>query len=152
MQLLPFDEAVAVLDSALNGESNDPGMKLDLRALRGALPRRLLPVLNAADAKAEAGAESLARVRLASIGIHARPQVWITQQIRVDLLVGDRLVIEIGSKEFHADPGQYEKDHDRSAMLLALGCDLLEFTTDQVVHDWSFVEGIIIDRARASQQ
>jgi len=149
---LPFDEAVAVLDSALHLQADGGARSLDLPALRRSLPRRLHPVLDAADARAEAGAESLARVRLERMGIHARPQVWVTSRIRVDLLVNDRLVIEIGSKEFHADPKQYESDHDRSATLLALGCELLEFTTDQVMSDWPFVAGIIADRARATQQ
>ena len=148
--LLPFDEAVAVLDSALHRSAAGIGTAVDLDALRHTLPHRLHGVLDAADARAEAGAESLARVRLARIGIRARPQVWVTQKIRVDLLVQDRFVIEIGSKEFHADPTQYERDHDRAATLLALGCDVLEFTTGQVIHDWAFVEGIVADRVRAT--
>lgn len=146
IRLLPFDEAVALLDSALYSHP----AHLDIEAIRVRLPARFHSVLDAADPRSEAGAESLARVRLARVGIRARPQVWITRSIRVDLLVGDRLVIEIGSKEFHAHPDQYELDHERAATLLALGCDVLEFTTNQVMDDWDAVADIIAQRA--SQQ
>lgn len=152
VRLLPFDEAVAVLDSALHLAQVGTEPHLDMSRLRQELPHRLHAVLDAADRRSEAGAESLARVRLAGIGITARPQVWLTQQIRVDLLISDRLVVEIGSKEFHSDPRQYEEDHARSATLLALGCEVLEFTTSQVMDDWHFVEGIIADRARCASQ
>lgn len=153
IQLLPHDEAVAVVDSALQLASMRGAEPLDLQRLRLELPRRLHPVLDASDGRAEAGAESLARVRLARIGVVAHPQVWVTRTIRVDLLIHDRLIVEIGSKEFHADPGQYERDHARAATLLALGCDVLEFTTSQVMDDWDTIEGIIADHAkRASQQ
>lgn len=143
IRLLPFDEAVAVLDSALHAHPAQVGIE----QIRARIPSRFHPVLVAADSRAEAGAESLARVRLARIGVQARPQVWITRSIRVDLLIGDRHVIEIGSKEFHAHPDQYETDHERAATLLALGCDVLEFTTNQVMDDWDVVVDIIVRRA-----
>jgi very-short-patch-repair endonuclease len=153
IRLLPHDEAVAVVDSALHAGPIGGGRSLDLPRLRLELPRRFHPVIDAADGRAESGAETLARVRLARIGIVARPQVWVTQTIRVDLLIHDRLIVEIGSKEFHADPGQYEDDHARAATLLSLGCDVLEFTTSQIMDDWEVVEGIIADHAeRASRQ
>ncbi|HEY4267662.1 MAG TPA: DUF559 domain-containing protein [Galbitalea sp.] len=147
IQLLPFDEAVAVLDSALHLEMTNLDKTVDLQRLKRELPHRFHAVIEATDARAEAGAETLARVRLSQVGIAARPQVWVTSEIRVDLLIHDRLVVEIGSKEFHADPTQYEKDHNRAATLLALGCDVLEFTTNQVMDDWPFVLGIIADHA-----
>jgi len=148
IQRLPFDEAVAVLDSALHLDADGVGTAVDLQHLRHGLRRRFHAVLDAADARSESGAETLTRVRLGLIGIAARPQVWVTRGIRVDLVIHDRLVVEIGSKEFHADPQQYEKDHDRAATLRALGCDVLEFTTNQVIEDWPFIEGIIVDHVR----
>ena len=152
IEILPFDSAVAVLDSALHLEAVGLGSAVDLPALKHALPRRLQAVLDHTDSRSEAGAESLARVRLGRIGIAARPQVWVTRHIRVDLLIQDRLVIEIGSKEFHANASQYERDHDRAATLLALGCVVLDFTTNQVMDDWPFVQGIIAAHARRATQ
>lgn len=153
IRLLPFDEAVAVVDSALHRELTTATATLDMDRLRSQLPARLHPVLDTADPRSEAGAETLARVRLRRLGIVAHPQRWITRGIRVDLLIGDRLVVEIGSVAFHAHPDAYESDHSRSAVLLALGCDVLEFTTSQVMDDWPFVEGIILDHVgRATHQ
>jgi very-short-patch-repair endonuclease len=147
-RFLPFEQAVAVLDSALHQDLGGADPHLDLCRLRSALPARLQPVIEAADERAEAGAESLARVRLARAGVIARPQVRIARGIRVDLLIGDRLVVEIGSQEFHAHPDQYESDHDRAAVIVGLGFDLLEFTTLQVMDDWATVEGVILQRVR----
>ncbi|MEO6117080.1 MAG: hypothetical protein ABIP33_11900, partial [Pseudolysinimonas sp.] len=145
---LPFDQAVAVVDSARHQDRGGAVPQLDLSRLRFDLPARLHPVIDASDERAEAGAESLARVRLARSGVTARPQVWIARGIRVDLLIGDRLVVEIGSQEFHAHPDQYEADHTRAATIVGLGFELLEFTTLQVVNDWATVEGVILERAR----
>lgn len=148
IRLLEFDEAVAVLDSALHQDTAGAVPPLDLASLRASLPRRLHSVIDASDSRSEAGAETLTRVRLARAGVIARPQVWIARGIRVDLLIGDRLVIEIGSEEFHAHPDQYELDHGRAAIIAGLGFELLEFTTRQVLHDWSTVEAVILERAR----
>ena len=146
IRILPFVDAVAVLDSALHDSRVGDAASIDLDRLRGQLPRRLHAVLDASDDRSEAGAESIARIRLADAGIVARPQVWITEGIRVDLLVGDDLVIEIGSKEFHATPERYEPDHERAATLLGLGFEVLEFTTLQVINQWTTVEAVILSR------
>lgn len=81
------------------------------------------------------------------MGVQARTQVWIARGIRVDLLIGERLVVEIGSEQFHADPDQYESDHSRAATIVGLGFELLEFTTRQIMDDWSTVEAVILERA-----
>jgi very-short-patch-repair endonuclease len=146
IRILPFDHAVAVLDSALHAGRVGDAPSIDLERLRDQLPRRLHVVLRATNARSEAGAESIARIRLGDVGVIARPQVWITHDIRVDLLVGDDLAIEIGSKEFHALPERYELDHQRSAILLGLGLDVLEFTTLQVTDDWPTVEAVVLSR------
>ncbi|CAN5450132.1 hypothetical protein BH10ACT6_BH10ACT6_13260 [soil metagenome] len=152
IRFLPFSEAVAVLDSALHQLAQNAvpaiDLDLDLDLMRRDLPRRLHPVLDASDGRAEAGAESLARTRLAQVGVIATPQQWIASGIRVDLLIDD-LVVEIGSREFHADPDQYEHDHARAALIVGLGFDYLEFTTSQVTGDWDTVEGVILRRIEA---
>ncbi len=145
IRILPFHEAVAVLDSALHQDALGAEPPIDLELLRRELPRRLHPVVDSADGRAEAGAESIARTRLAEVGVVAVPQQWLTQGVRVDLLI-DCLVVEIGSREFHADPDQYESDHSRAAIIVGLGFDYLEFTTSQVVDDWQTVEGVILAR------
>lgn len=148
IRTLSFDFAVAVLDSALHEQAITGENRVDLGLLRESLPRRLHAVVDAADERAEAGAETLARIRLRRCGIPARPQVWITRGIRIDLLLGDSVALEIGSKEFHADPERYEADHARAATIIGLGFDHLEFTTSQVMDDWETVEAVILSRVR----
>ena len=152
IRILPFDDAVALVDSALNGRGAPPVLDGSaVSELRRSLPRRLHAVLDAVDGRSESGAESIARVRLLRAGFQERPQVAVLAGIRVDLLVGDRLVVEIGSREFHAIPEQYEADHARATTLQAVGFDYLEFTTDQVMNDWDAVESVIAARV-ANQQ
>lgn len=159
IRMLAFAEAVAVLDSALHQDALDDlgalgiAPPIDLDLLRRQLPQRLRPVVDAADGRAEAGAESIARTRLAHLGVVAVPQQWLMRGVRADLLVDD-LVIEIGSKEFHADAEQYERDHVRAALITGLGFDYLEFTTLQVMNDWPTVEGVVLARmdARAASR
>jgi very-short-patch-repair endonuclease len=147
VRLLPFDHAVAVIDSGLNGRGGSPLLtRASVDQLKTVLPLRLVPVLGAVDGAAESGAESIARVRLSRRGLVVRPQFWVTRNMRVDLLIGDHLVVEIGSREFHATPEAYEKDHARAAILVGLGFDYLEFTTEQVMNDWSTVETVILSR------
>lgn len=105
-------------------------------------------MIDASDSRAESGAESIARVRLRRVGLQVRPQHWATSAIRVDLLIGDRLVVEIGSTTFHANPEGYERDHVRATTLLGLDFHVLEFTTRQVMDDWPDVEAVILSHAR----
>ena len=149
IRYLPFEHAVALLDSARHTDParSADSLAFDLEALAAVLPRRLHLIIAASDPRAESGAESIARVRLSRAGLVVRPQHWVTGGIRVDLLIGDRLVVEIGSTAFHATPEQYEKDHFRATTLLALGFDVLEFTTRQVMDDWPSVEDVILRRA-----
>jgi hypothetical protein len=87
IRMLALPEAVAVLDSALHqdalGQVDALGAPtpIDLDLLRRQLPRRLHPVVDAADGGAEAGAESIARTRLARVGVVAVPQQWLTQGV-----------------------------------------------------------------------
>jgi very-short-patch-repair endonuclease len=146
-----FEMAVAVLDSALHVPMRPDWTPRrasivstsEITTLFASLPRRLRPLGSACNPNAEAGSESVARVRLMLAGILATPQVWVTDHIRVDLLIGDRLVIEIGSFRYHGNAAAYERDHERLATLLALGFVVLEFTYHQVMNDWNTVELII---------
>lgn len=65
IRALVFDEAVALLDSALHQDADGTTPPIDLPSLRASLPTRFHPVLDAANSRSEAGAETLARVRLA---------------------------------------------------------------------------------------
>ena len=59
---------------------------------------------------------------------------------RVDFVFGDRLVIEVDGREFHASPDQFESDRRRDAVLSALGYRVLRFSYRQVMDRWDEVE------------
>ena len=82
------------------------------------------------------------------LGIRVRQQVQIGPD-RVDVVIGDRLVIELDSREFH----EREKDYARDARLGARGYRVLRFTYHQVMNDWPSVErAVLAARARSDHR
>jgi very-short-patch-repair endonuclease len=134
---LPSEFAVATLDSALH-----KGM-LRVQDIRVALADSsfdLSDVLNALDARSESGLESLCRIRLSRMGLPTRSQVFIDGVGRVDLVVGDRLVIEADGQEWHDSPGAFASDRKRDLRLALLGYSVLRLTYAQIIHEWPLVE------------
>jgi very-short-patch-repair endonuclease len=125
--LLPFDEALCVVDSALRDHHTD------LRGLRdlGQVPRRMrsrvTAVLDAGSELAHGPFESVVRaVALGVPGLVVRPQVsiWDADGFvgRVDLADERlRIVIEADSHEFHAGAGDFARDCERYSRLSADG-------------------------------
>lgn len=85
----------------------------------------------------EAGTESLARYRLQSKQVKVRSQVSIPGVGRVDLLVGNRSIIEVDGEEFHHSSEQFHRDRERDMEALRLGYLTLRLTYRHVVHDWT---------------
>ena len=137
------DVAVAVLDSA--ARLRPARLRPDHERVRDLLGRRSRDhLLDQVDDRAEAGSESLVRVRLRRRGIVAEPQAWVAPDIRVDLLVDGWLVVECTSGEHHGTPRALEKDSVRRARLVTAGYVVLEFTYHQIVDDWPSVEAAIL--------
>lgn len=131
---------LAVLDSALR-RFGPRAVPLDW--LREQLPARCAPVLVAGDPRAEAGSESVMRWELIRLRIPFEPQKELAGGIRVDFLVAGRLVVECVSYQFHSSPADYAKDRKRIAAIARQGYRVLEFTSNQVLHEWEMVEATI---------
>jgi hypothetical protein len=143
IHLEPAEYAVAMIDSALRDARDGEGRLLRrahgfelLDDVRDLLPHRHHSVLDHVDHRAESGSESIARFGFRQAGIDATPQVKACDGIRVDLLIGDRLVVEIGSFSHHGGREHYEHDRARLATLARLGYVVLDFTYKQVLFDW----------------
>ncbi|MGJ3509378.1 endonuclease domain-containing protein [Enemella sp. A6] len=78
----------------------------------------------------------MVRLRLAALGLQVTPQVPIGRIGRVDLLVGERLVIEVDSIEHHTTLENYRNDRWRDLRLAALGYRVIRLTYHQVIYDW----------------
>jgi very-short-patch-repair endonuclease len=123
---LPSSWATAVLDSAVRTGTVD---SIELAAIRLGIPRTFGRITRLVDGRCESGWEFVLRSELALVGIEARPQVRVpgTDLDRFDLLVGDRLVIEVDSELHHGDRQARRRDRRRDAMVTALGFLVLRF-------------------------
>ncbi|WP_081416298.1 endonuclease domain-containing protein [Gryllotalpicola ginsengisoli] len=143
-----FENAVAVIDSALNKRL------ISMRSLETAFagaPERCRRLLAWCDAASQSGTESLVRVRLRRLGIAVRTQVPIPGVGFVDLLVGNRLVIECDSREFHDKADSYAKDRERDLELIRQGYLPLRLTYGQILFRWHEVEPVILEIVRADR-
>lgn len=101
---------------------------------------------------AESGTETLTRLRLQRHGVLLQTQVQIGQIGRVDLLVGERLIIEVDSKAHHTGEENYRKDRQRDLDLRALGYIVVRLTYEQVMYHWDDVEPLILAMIRRGDQ
>jgi very-short-patch-repair endonuclease len=145
------DDAVACLDSALRHGLIGPS---ELGQVRRRLPARLRHVPDAADGLSDSYPESLARCRLLRAGIATRLQVPVLFERWIDLLIGDRLALEIdGAGKYTEDmsPGEVARrmnaDRQRDAFLEALGYHVIRVSYFMVVFDWeatlSMIQAVI---------
>jgi len=134
---LPSEQAIATLDSALNrGILTSTDISESLAESRDDVSE----ILGLLDASSQSGLESLCRVRLARMGVATRSQVFIEGVGSVDLVIGDRLIIETDGREWHNSPDAFEKDRQRDLRLALLGYRVLRLTYAQVIHEWPLVE------------
>lgn len=157
---LPFDEALAVADSALadrrvtRAELRRAALQLSAHGARS----RVLRVVDAADGRAANPFESVLRaIALEVPGLDVVPQHRIDYEgkfvARVDLADERlRIVLEADSFEFHGEPELMEKDCKRYDELVADDWLVLRFSWMQVMkkHAWvrQMVERVVALRQR----
>ncbi|KRE57781.1 hypothetical protein ASG70_18595 [Phycicoccus sp. Soil748] len=137
---LPFDQALAVADSALrSGDVARHELLAAARALRGTGSSRARRVAVAADRRAANPFESALRaIALDLPGLRLQPQLVIADVgvfATVDL--GDpraRVVLEAEGFEFHGTRDGLERDCRRYTELVMHGWRVLRYTWDDVVH------------------
>lgn len=127
-------------ESALRQSVLSPG---ELAWLRRHLPLSMRWLMSFARADADSGLESLTRLRLHRLGISVRTQVSIRGVGEVDLVIGERLIIEADGRENHAREKERGKDLRRDAVAASAGYTTLRFTYALIVDDWPLVEAAI---------
>jgi len=136
---LPYEEALVVWESACTREDLHPDALVRIR-WRTTRARRLAA---AARGDSDSGLESLFVVRLAPWGVGIQQQVMIAGH-DVDVLIGERLIVQLDGFAFHSTPTDRQRDvaHDRE--LRARGYTVLRFTYADVVAHWERVERVIV--------
>ena len=112
------------------------------------LTRRGRRILSRVDGRAESGIESIVRVRLRARGIRLRTQVSIRGIGRVDMLIGDRLVVEVDGRGWHDRESSFESDRRRDAALVVRGFLVLRYSYKRVMEDWEAVEREVLSLIR----
>jgi very-short-patch-repair endonuclease len=105
-------------------------------------------IVELSDGRSESGIETLARLRLKSLGLHLRVQVRIQGVGRVDLLIGERLVIELDGDAWHSTRTQREEDRRRDSALVARGYLVMRAGYWRVLEDWKSFEREILTIVR----
>lgn len=93
---------------------------------------------------ADSGLESLLRWRLRAYGLRIRTQVKIDDVGRVDVLIGERLIVETDGQGNHDGHSHRHRDLVRDAIAAALVYRTLRFDYALIVQDWERVEAAII--------
>jgi very-short-patch-repair endonuclease len=136
----PPEFAFAIVESALANQLIDTRQ---LQSLTELVPSRR-PLLRMAEPLAGSGTESIFRYRMAEMGIRMRSQVDIAGVGRVDFLIGDRLIVEVDSRQNHGSPEQRIRDLDRDAVAHVLDYIPLRFDYVQVLTDWEAVASTVL--------
>ncbi len=134
------EDAVACLDSALHHKRVDA---VALALIRDRTPKWLHYVIDAADGRSDGYPESVARCRLIREGIPVQIQVPILNERWLDILIGERLALEIdGAAKYSTlmTPEAVAKvvraERARDAFLEGLGLHVLRVSYAMVVFDW----------------
>ena len=131
---VPEDWFVAALDAALHRpwEGESILSEDDYARFSALLPRRKRRLLELVDPLAGSCLETLLRLALGRRGIGP---LWLQfspdGRRFVDILVGDRLIVEADGEEFH-DPAQ---DAIRDAFFRSLGYIVLRFPYDRIINE-----------------
>lgn len=145
VRLLPPAQALAVIDSALRLPLH---RRPDLESVGARLSLRGRCLVQWQDPAAESGTESAFRHGLLVAGLDFEPQVWLTDDIRVDFVVAGFVVVECQSREHHSSPDTYNRDRERISTIVRLGYVVLEFTYAQVMFDWEGVWAAVLAALR----
>ena len=136
---LPFEAAIAVWESAIQ-------QGLVLPAALAEIPWRSVAAQKlavAAGVFADSGLESIVVARLRRMGLAMRQQVHLLGH-PVDILLGDRLVIQIDGWAFHSTSSARDRDNRHDSRLRAAGYRVIRIGYAEIVHGWAAIESEIV--------
>lgn len=98
-------------------------------------------MLAAAEVWSDSGLETIVVPRLRWMRLSLRRQIWIAGH-RVDLLIGERLVLQIDGG--HHVGAQRDADNAHDAALMLLGYHVIRVGYRQVIHQWEQVQDVLM--------
>jgi very-short-patch-repair endonuclease len=153
---LPFDEALAIADSALRNDDVTRGELLWLaERVRTTGRAGCLRVASEADARAHNPFESVLRALALEVdGLHLEPQVVLVEgavHIQPDLTdVERRIVVEAESYEFHSDRKALGRDCERYNALGRSGWTVYRFTWEHAMFRPEYVTEVLTGAVAAA--
>lgn len=132
----PHEVALAVWESALQKKAVDAD-----ELARLPLPQRARAVLALATPWSDSGLETFVVPRLRWLRLPLRRQIWIAGH-RVDVLIGDRLALQIDGG--HHVGAQRDSDNLHDAALALLGYHVIRVGYELVIHRWEEVQDLIM--------
>lgn len=139
--------ALVALDSALNRRLIT---RADLAEMRQHVPISKRWAFDQADPSADSGLETLVRLLLRSNAVRHRTQVYIPGAGRVDILIGDRLVLELDGEQFHTGEA-FEEDRRRDFALVMRGYLVLRLSYKMIMTRWDEIAGAILELVRRDE-
>ncbi len=138
---LPFDAALAVVDSALRSGVTRTELLLACARLPRTGRSRAYSVIEQGDARAANPFESVLRAVLHDIaGADFEPQVWVGTIGRADLVDREhRVVVEADSFEFHSDAAALNRDMVRYNGFLGEGHIVIRFGWKHAMFEQDYV-------------
>lgn len=153
-RLLPFDEALAIADSALRS-GKVTRRELDDVRVRGAGAAAVHRVVRHADARAANPFESVLRALCIEAGLVVEPQYPIQHPegvIHPDLVCVElRLILEAESWTFHATRKAFKRDCARYNLLVLQGWCVLRFAWEHVMLDQAYVRQVLAHARRVER-
>jgi len=141
----PRLSAISTLDSALNLGLTTVSALHDAFA---PLPAKYRAYLSFVDPTSQSGLETKTRLALRSKNVRLRSQLHIPRVGKVDLVVGERLVLELDGYEWHSRKADFEEDRRRDRELTAQNYQVLRLSYEQVTNDWPGCEEAILGLIR----
>lgn len=149
MRRLPFDEALAIADSALRAGVPRSLLVRIADEARGPGSPQMRRVAECASAEAANPFESVLRAVAVDVpGLHVEPQVTVREPdivARPDLVdVGLRILLEADSFEWHGGRAQLSADARRYDLLVVNGWLVLRFSYEHVMTQPDFVRRVLV--------
>jgi very-short-patch-repair endonuclease len=135
------DEFVAIVDSAVGSGVLSAS---SIWRVRERSPVRLRRAFASVDSRSGSGTETLVRLALRRARLRVRTQVEIDRVGRVDLLVGNRVIVEVDSRAWHEDAPARRRDYARDLALANAGFIVIRVSWHQAMFERdAIVAGVI---------